>query len=255
MNDQQISEKIADNLLDLGVRQGGILLVHASLSSLGQVTGGPETVIRGILSALGEKGTLLMPALGSDANDGNPPVFDVLSTTTWTGAIPEAFRVRKGTKRSLHPTHSVCGVGALAKELLDNHGKDNTPCGPNSPFHLLPDYAGQILMLGCGLLPNTSFHAIEELVEPLYLFKENQNCTLRLADGHEVQKDYKIHNFVGWRQRYDRIEPFLKGEDLKRGKVLAANADLIDSHAMWETALPIMKKDPQFFVEKILETS
>ena len=108
-------------------------------------------------------------------------------------------------------------------------------------------------MLGCGLDPNTSFHAIEELVEPPYLFKEAQTCTLRLADGKEFQKRYRLHGFAGWRQRYDRVMPLLEEQDLARGKVLKADSHLIDAAAMWKAALSAIRKEPLFFVERISE--
>ncbi len=51
------------DLLALGVRPGGVLLVHSSLRSLGPLPGGAESVIRALLAVLGPDGTLLMPAL------------------------------------------------------------------------------------------------------------------------------------------------------------------------------------------------
>jgi aminoglycoside 3-N-acetyltransferase len=48
------------DLNKLGVRYGGNLLVHASLKSLGNIPGGPQTVIQGVLDVLGEEGTLLI---------------------------------------------------------------------------------------------------------------------------------------------------------------------------------------------------
>lgn len=252
MNHDDVIDKMTKDLHSLGVRQGGVLLVHSSLSSLGFVHGGAETVIRGLLDALGAEGTLLMPALGSGRNGNGPLVFDVRRTPTWTGRIAEAFRLRPGTRRSVHPTHSVCGVGRLSSDILAGHEEDTTPCGPNSPFHRLRNYRGHILMLGCGLKPNTSFHAIEELVEPPYLFGESIDCTLRLADGREIVKKYRMHGFDGWEQRYDRIRPLMarKEQALVHGKVLAANAYLVDAATMWETALSAMRSDPLFFVEK-----
>ena len=38
-------------------------------------------------------------------------------------------------------------------------------------------------MLGCGLQPNTSMHAIEEMVKPPYLFGPPLTYHLVLADG------------------------------------------------------------------------
>ena len=54
---------LANGWHDLGVRLGGVLLVHASLRSLGPLDGGAETVVLSLLEALGPHGTLLMPAL------------------------------------------------------------------------------------------------------------------------------------------------------------------------------------------------
>ncbi len=225
--------------------------MHSSLSSLGQVPGGAETVIRALLEAVGRDGTLLMPALGNDT-PGAPPKFDVVNTPTWVGAIAEAFRVRPATMRSLHPTHSVCALGKLADELLTPHERDSTPCGPNSPFHRLKDYGGQILMLGCGLNPNTSFHAIEELFEPPYLFTgKTQTCTLRHSNGNVIQKEYAIHDFKGYEQHYERIEQLLTPPDLVKGKVLEAKAYLLNAATMWNVASAAMEKDSLFFVDRM----
>ena len=151
--------QLRDDLLGLGLRPGGVVMVHSSLRALGQVSGGAETVIDGLLAALGPDGTLLMPALTYKHVTPDKPHFDALRTPSNVGIIPETFRRRRGTRRSVHPTHSVCGVGPLAALILDPHNADTTPCGPHSPFHSLPKYNGQILMLGCGLEPNTSMHA------------------------------------------------------------------------------------------------
>ena len=71
-------------------------------------------------------------------------------------------------------------------------------------------------MLGCGLSPNTSMHAIEELVTPPYLFAAPLDYTLVLPDGRELVKTYTPHNFHGWRQRYDRVEHILVPPGLRQ---------------------------------------
>ena len=43
-------------------------------------------------------------------------------------------------------------------------------------------------MLGCGLAPNTSMHAIEELVAPPYLFGEPLVYTMVLEDGTRMDR-------------------------------------------------------------------
>ena len=63
MDQREAAARIAEGLIGAGVRSGGTVLVHSSLKSMGPVPGGPETVILGLLEALGPEGPLLLPAL------------------------------------------------------------------------------------------------------------------------------------------------------------------------------------------------
>ena len=169
-------QKIASDLQILGVSKGETVLVHSSLRSLGPVEGGAETVVQGLLNALGEEGTLLFPALSFATVGVSNPLFDVRKTPSCVGALPEYFRQRQGTCRSVHPTHSVSGTGKKAPDLLKDHFLDETSCGENSPFRRLREEGDWILFIGCSIAPNTSMHAVEELVTPPYLHRE-KFCT------------------------------------------------------------------------------
>ena len=248
---QTAVDRIAADLREVGVREAGVLLVHSSLSSLGQVPGGPETVIRGLLQAQGPEGTLLMPSLSYERVTPKNPFFDVQRTPSNVGAIPEAFRRRSGTRRSVHPTHSVCAVGPRTEEMLDDHLKDSTPCGEHSPFRRLRSVDGQILMLGCGLRPNTSMHAIEELSEPPYLFGPPLTYALTLSDRTIIEKTYTIHGFDGWNQRYDRVAEVLQAPSLVRGNVLNAEVHLIRVRDLWDAVHAALGRDPLRFVDRV----
>ncbi len=246
---QRARRRIAADLSALGVPEGGTLLVHSSLRSLGPVAGGAETVILGLLDALGAEGTLLLPALSYATVDRANPVFDRAHTPSCVGALSEHFRTRPGTRRSLHPTHSVCGVGPAAERLLDAHPLDDTPCGAHSPFRGLRDEGGRVLMLGCGLAPNTSMHAVEELVEPPYLFAGAVTYRLRDLSGDERAYRCRRHGFVGYAQRYERLEHLLADDELRAGPVLRATAHLVDCRALWRVAEAALRRDPLCFVE------
>ena len=243
-------DRIADDLSELGVRAGGVLLVHSSLSALGHVPGGAETVIRGLLQALGPEGTLLLPTLTYEHVTPKHPIFDVRRTPSNVGIIPETFRLRPGSMRSIHPTHSVAAVGPQARELLAAHVLDTTPCGDHSPFHKLPLVQGQILMLGCGLQPNTSMHAIEEVVVPPYVFGPPVPYLLVYPEGETHEKTYTSHGFEGWSQEYDRVAQVLTAPALKRGRVLQGPAHLIEAEALWAAVLAALRQDPLAFVAR-----
>jgi aminoglycoside 3-N-acetyltransferase len=244
-------DRVASELGEAGLAPGSAVLVHSSLSSLGRVQGGAETVIGGLLDALGPEGTLLMPALSYAAVTETSPRFDLRSTPSNVGTIPETFRRMPGVLRSLHPTHSVCGAGPRARELLAPHAGDRTPCGPGSPFRLLARSGGSILMLGCGLRPNTSMHGVEELVEPPYLFGGELSITLVREDGSEVAGSYRMHGFSGHAQRYDRVATLGEGPWLRQARVLEATVHLIDAAELWRRAEEALRRDPLFFVERV----
>jgi aminoglycoside 3-N-acetyltransferase len=244
--------QFTQGLRDAGLCAGAAALVHCSLRSLGHVPGGAETVIDALLQTLGPRGTLLMCAHSYATVTPSQPVFDARHTPSCVGLVPEVFRQRPGVRRSLHPTHSVCGQGPDADELLGAHDLDQTPAGPNSPYHRLRQIRGLIVMLGCGLKPNTSMHGVEELVEPPYLFMDERvTFELRDADGRQRTASHRVHNFKGWRQRYDRVDQVLHDEqELRKARVLNAEVCIIDAEALWHKAAAKLREDPLFFVDR-----
>ena len=48
-------------LKDIGVQKGQAIMVHTSLSSLGYVCGGAQSVIEALLECVGGEGTIMMP--------------------------------------------------------------------------------------------------------------------------------------------------------------------------------------------------
>ena len=148
----------------------------------------------------------------------------------------------------------ICGsdwsiyTGKYAAEILGRHIESSTPVGKTSPFALLPEYDGQVLMLGCGLRPNTSMHGVEELSVPPYLLREEPvEYTLIDADGNELKKKYRVHNFRGVAQRYDRLAEVM---DIPHGKVLEAEAYLIDAREMWKKGHEKLKENEMYFVDR-----
>lgn len=247
-SDNMINEKMAEDLKNLGIADGNTILMHSSLKSLGYVNGGAETVIDTLLAVLGEDGTLLIPALSFDTVRPNAPVFSYHDTPGCVGAISEYFRKRPGVIRSMHPTHSVCGTGKHASEILGRHTESDTPVGKSSPFALLPEYGGKVLMLGCGLRPNTSMHGVEELTVPPYLFRDEPvEYTLIDINGKAMKKTYRVHDFRGVSQRYDRLAEVM---DILSGKVLEATAYLIDAQTMWKNGHKKLSENEMFFVDR-----
>ena len=93
---QTITEAdIYEDLLSMGVNEGDRVMVHSTLSSIGPVDGGPETICKALMRAVGKSGTVMMPSFNFfNVNKYNPDknkVYDPASTPTSNGAIPKLF--------------------------------------------------------------------------------------------------------------------------------------------------------------------
>lgn len=152
--------RLRGDLAAIGVEPGTTLVVHSSLSALGWVEGGAPTVVRALLDAVGDDGTLAMPAATPHVGEGLP--FDRRTTPTTMGAIAETFRNWPGSLRSEHPLESVCARGPRADEVTADHPLAFSE-GPGSPFARLHDLDSRILLLGVGFNRCTALHFAESL--------------------------------------------------------------------------------------------
>ena len=153
----------------------------------------------------------------------------------------------------MHPTHSCTAIGDESKYLIENHEKDGTPIGANSPFTKLPIIGGKILMLGVNLAPMTSMHGVEETVEQVFITKDKTEYTMIDENKNQFIMSVRRHAFItqGYGQRYDRLETALTKDAFTCGDVVGAKSYLVDATKLWKQAHDIIKKDPYYFVEKM----
>ncbi|PIE22868.1 MAG: AAC(3) family N-acetyltransferase [Planctomycetota bacterium] len=171
--------QITAKLQELGVEEGGLLLLHASLSALGWVCGGEYALLQGVLEALGPEGTVIVATQSSYNSDPSQwqapavpktwwpviraemPAFDpARSPSRGMGRVAELLRSWPGAFRSSHPAVSFAGLGPMAEELLSEHPLDH-PLGEDSPLARLYQEDADLLLLGCGYESCTAFHLAE----------------------------------------------------------------------------------------------
>ncbi len=243
-------QQITDGFHRLGVQSGEILLVHSSLKSFGQVAGGADAVIDGLLDALGPEGTLLAPTLTGHEklSPENPPHVDLRTAPCWVGIIPETLRQRPEAVRSTHPTHSCAAIGARAEELTRDHHASPTPCGVTSPYYRVAEAGGRIAMAGCPLDTCTTFHTIEELANvPYHLQPEVAYGTCIDRHGNRVDTPCLLHSYEGPERNFPVVEPLLlENGQMHNGHVGASTIHLLDAMGLIETALERIRFDPYY---------
>src|SRR5918999_168379 len=119
----------------LGVSEGDVVMLHASVRSVGEVAGGPDQIHLALRDTLGPTGTLMMyvgcPSYYDDVGRGvltaeqerevlaKHPPFDPLTARSARshGILAEFFRTWPGTIVNQHPAR-FAAAGAHAGHLL-----------------------------------------------------------------------------------------------------------------------------------------
>ena len=219
---------VAD-LRALGVERGMDLMVHSSLSSLGPLRGGAETVVDALLEAVGPRGTLLAPSFNHRAAE----VYNPLATPTTNGAIPDNLWRRPGAERSMHPTHAVAAIGPRAAEYCGEH-LDVGIWHERSPIGKLVHGGGHILALGTTHMTSTAYH-VAEMSVPCGCIDSFANTDRVVgADGA-----VRAVRGLAFRAGACPVSPDLLDETLdrrrlqRRGKVGDADAELVEAQTLW----------------------
>jgi len=198
----------------LRVERGDVVVIHASMGNLH--LGFPyHRIVSLIREIVGEEGTLLFPTypkLTSYRFLLSGEIFDIRNSPSYTGILSEFARRHDDSIRSLHPTKSVCTIGADADEITNTHHQSIYPCDTFSPFHKILNYSAKVIGLGItaqhGLSPA---HTVEDaMVEdfPVGLYHERLFHAKCIDQNGEfvVVKTYG-HNIDNMRFR---VPPFMK---------------------------------------------
>lgn len=210
--------RLADDLERIGICRGDRIFVHSSFKSIGLLKGGPQTVVAVLKKAVGATGTLGMPVFSFCFSPDTP--FNPDKSPSKVGVITETFRQSKGVVRSYSPSHSVAFWGQDADYLASGHG-DIPPYALQGPFGKLYDLNFKIVMLGCGLAPNSTIHAIEDWTELPYAVQGVTTCYCVTDTDRQGVRYHRMP--VGHRDFYIDAEASL---ECKYGRLLRRHGKL-----------------------------
>jgi aminoglycoside 3-N-acetyltransferase len=233
------ADELADQLRTLGVRRGGVLLVHTSFRAVRPVEGGPVGLIDALCTALGADGTLVMPTM--TAGDS---VFDPTFTPTeGMGIVAELFWRQPGVLRSTHPGASFAALGPLAARICAPQPL-SPPHGLDSPAGRVHGAGGQVLLLGVTHSENTTLHLAESIANVPY--SVSHPCVVEV-DG--VARTVMIPETDHCCRRFGLADEWLRERGLQReGKVGNADARLSDSRDVVAVAIEHIESDPLVFL-------
>lgn len=244
-------ETLTTHLAELGVENGANVLVHSALKVLGPMEGGAHGVIEALLNAVGPRGTVGMPThTWANVRDDNP-VWHQTHTPSCVGALTNVFRAWPGTRRSLHPTHSLAALGPATDFWLDGHEIGGTPCHPRGPYGRMLEIGAQVLLLGVDFRRLTFFHCLEEIAgcgeiwsldpvaRPRWLVTDEGEVRSSPIRGH---LDHKSDNFP-------RVQSAMLDAGYGRQTRLSNGCPLflVDCQKAHDWLVPRLRHDPYLF--------
>lgn len=156
-------------------------------------------------------GTLVLPTFSIDgtmhATLKSGRVFDVRSTPSNLGAIPEVLRGRPAAQRSIHPTHSFGAIGEKADWIVRDHHRAETSFGRDTPMVRAMEAGGWIAGLGTELGTVTFYHSLEDLEPsfPIPVYSPDSPFSVECIDwdGKSHKLSVSAHNPALGKTRID----------------------------------------------------
>ena len=241
-------QDISDALTRLGLAPGGVVFMHSSLSSIGEVDGGADTVVDAVLDALGPEGTLAVPTFCS-INRRRKRTYDPDTTPSEVGQITNALRSRPEAFRSPHIWQSMSAIGRRAEEMMSVHRP--VAWAADGPFWRLYEWDAYIMLLGVPYFRSTFWHLIEQWVQPGYGKWRESTGRIRNPDGSETPlKEITFGPRSGHAHDFNKLGSRMEARGLVRvGAVGNAMVRLYRARDAFDTGVAEYRKDPTLFIQ------
>ncbi|HZO02317.1 MAG TPA: AAC(3) family N-acetyltransferase [Burkholderiales bacterium] len=226
-----------DELAALGVRRGGVLLVHCAFSKVAPLEGGLDGLIAALAAAVGPAGTLVMPSM---ADDDESPFDRTTMPCRHVGALADRFWRTPGVLRSDSP-HAFAARGPQAERVTQPHPVD-VPHGTDSPPGRVLELDGQVLLLGVGHDANTTVHVAEHIAGVRY--RQPKHATV-LENGRPKRYEYGETDHCC--ENFALLDDWL-GDKQRRGTVGHAEARLARSRDIVAAALARLRENETVFL-------
>jgi len=257
-------EELAVGFRGLGVSPGDVVMLHASVRSVGPIAGGPDEIHLALKDALGSDGTLVMyascPRYVDEIGRGNLtvdeerevfeklPAFDPLTARSQreNGTLVEFLRTYPDSIVNNHVARFVVW-GRHAVHLTSGQPW-NFAFGGGSLLDRFVALNGKILLLGCDHDTVTFLHYAEHIVDipgkrvARFKVPVDENGTRVWRDMEEFDSaDAGAH--PNWPPRFFArvVDTYLRQSGNTGARVGDAESVLFDSRGLLDFVLPVMQ--------------
>ncbi len=246
-------DELKGSLVELGIRSGQAVVVHAALSSFGSLEGGADTVIKVLKELISGEGLILMPAFTYETAYGDirpdrirkrKSFYPGFPVSKPIGAIAETFRKSEGVCRNFHPQLSFCFWGKEAASLSRKYHMSDS-LSENSPLGEILSRNGYVLLLGTGFDTVSILHTAEYLAKMPY---GNYKAFYGYKEGSQhLVAELRTTGHSGEFRKIAGLLPFGKVA-YTSVRIGGAICHLIKARELVHWAVEFLKKQPDFFL-------
>ncbi|MCP4158927.1 MAG: aminoglycoside 3-N-acetyltransferase [Deltaproteobacteria bacterium] len=249
--------QLVNELIELGLSEGQTVMLHASVKRIGNIEGGPQTIIEALLEVLTSSGTLMMLVgwednpyniSGASFQDNidnlpekkrrafyNSTSFDPeysRSDKKVMGILPEYLRTYPGSIRSRHPL-GYAAVGKMAQSVLKDQQWQYRE-GSGSPLEKLCEVGGKVLLLGSPTGNVTLLHFAENLADIPNKKIVHYKMPI-IQNGNRIWKDFEEYDFINgivpWSEDYFKniVDEYIEKGNGVQGSVGMAECHLFNA--------------------------
>lgn len=237
-----------------GVNTSSTLLIHSSYSKLKKEKIEPNYLLDFFIDIVNQ-GNLLLPTMSWRFVNESNPTFNINTTPSNTGFLTEFFRIHYAKKRSLHPTHSLSGLGQNIEHLLSDHNLSETPCSKQSPYYKLLDYDSWIIFINTNIDCCTLLHCCEELISPkIYCVSKIDKIKYKLIDDKGIEFEYWLRKHKTLNRNYYKVQDQLSRDNkVSYFQYGLFNIMLYKASDIFDFAYNNLQNDNSFLIAKNLE--
>jgi aminoglycoside 3-N-acetyltransferase len=238
-------ERLAADLRAMGVERGSMLYVGGNCREIGSLT--PpfnETLIGGLVDAVGESGTIVVPAFTRlNLRWAKKKATFTPTSRSYAGRLAHAALAHPGHVRSTHPSHSFVAIGKDALSLLADH--DETRLA-HEPIRKLVDADAPGIFIGCNGAGN-GFSTAHLAQQDLGLSRRHYTKLLYeawiLRDGRQIC--WRPREDPGCSQGFHKLYGhYLQDRNLSTGYIGNAFTLRVRLRQAYAVDLAVLSRDP-----------
>ena len=182
------TDDLLESLRCVNIKQGDSLYIHSSMSKVGNLEYGANTVIEALIQCVGKQGTIGVPCHLSPESikekNNNKDLLDLRLEPPHTGIIAKTIKDRKGSYCSSHPYASSCFLGKNARWITTGHDENFRVYHKHSPMHKLMDLDGKIIGIGIDFAAIGFYHLIEDVENNYPIEVYDEKFIAKYIDSH-----------------------------------------------------------------------